>query len=196
MISQRPQPAYDPMAQMMQILQLALAQNQQVSQQENQDRRFQLDERQLAQQLIAQQQAQANAERGFAVDEQRLNIGEKQFAEQQKALLAEQAARESQNKYTQLHQNRAFDLSQQQFAFNQKQAEAQQKLLEQQAILSALSRAVPQTAMGMDDPTALYSYLQSLGVQVPMQAQQQAEDPQVTAAKAQWAAMQQKLLQQ
>lgn len=135
MISQRPQPAYDPMAQMMQRLQLVLSQNQQAQQQANQDRGFKLDQQQLA-------------------------MRDQQF-----------------NSQMQLQQE-------------------EMKQREQRAIMAALSRAMPQTAMGMDDPTALYAYLQNLGVQVPMQAQQPAEDPQVTAAKAQWAAMQQKLLQQ
>lgn len=135
MISQRPQPAYDPMAQIMQILQLVLSQNQQAQQQANQDRGFELDQQQLA-------------------------MRDKQF-----------------NSQMQLQQD-------------------EMKQREQQAIMAALSRAMPQTATGMDDPTALYAYLRNRGVQIPMQAQQQAEDPQVTAAKPQWAAMQQKLLQQ
>jgi len=66
MIPQRQQqPAYDPMAQMMQILQFALQQNQQGQQQANQDRSFGLEQQQLEmqgqrydQQFAAQQAAQ------------------------------------------------------------------------------------------------------------------------------------------
>jgi len=50
------------MAQMMQILQLALQQNQQSAQQANQDRGFQLDQQQLAQREQQFQQAQKQQE--------------------------------------------------------------------------------------------------------------------------------------
>lgn len=133
---QRQQPAYDPMAQMMQILQLVMGQNQQAQQAQHQNRSFQLDKQQLAQ-------------RGQQFDQQ--------FA-------AQQAGQEQQ---------------------------------QQQAILAALSRAMPQNAQGFDDPTALYQYLQQMGVLLPGMAQAQPQvDPQKAQAQAQWAEMQQKLLQQ
>ena len=129
---QQQQPAYDPMAQMMQILQFALQQNQQGQQQENQDRSFGLEQQQLEMQ-------------GQRYDQQ--------FA-------AQQAAQEQQ---------------------------------QQQAVMMALSRAMPQNAQGFDDPTALYQYLQQQGIQLPgMQPQQPVVDPQKAAAQA----MMQKLGQQ
>jgi len=129
---QQQQPAYDPMAQMMQILQFALQQNQQGQQQANQDRSFGLEQQQLDMQSQRYDQ---------------------QFA-------AQQAAQEQQ---------------------------------QQQAIMAALSRAMPQNASGIDDPTVLYQYLQQQGIQLPgMQSQQPAVDPQKAAAQA----MMQKLGQQ
>lgn len=123
-MNQRQQPAYDPMAQMMQILQFALQQNQQSQQQQNQDRSFGLEQQQLEMQ-------------GQRYDQQ--------FA-------AQQAAQEQQ---------------------------------QQQAVMSALSRAMPQNEMGFDDPTALYQYLQQMGVQVPGMAQQQPTvDPEKERARA------------
>lgn len=61
MIPQRQQPAYDPMAQMMQILQFALSQNQQVQQQANQDRDFGLKQEQFAAHQAALKQQEQNA---------------------------------------------------------------------------------------------------------------------------------------
>jgi len=90
----RQQIAYDPMAQMMQVLQFALQQNQQGQQQANQDRSFGLQQQQLEMQ-------------GQRYDQQ--------FA-------AQQAAQEQQ---------------------------------QQQAIMAALSRAMPQNAQGFDDPSVL-----------------------------------------
>jgi len=102
------------------------------------------------------------------------------------------------------HQNRSFQLDKQQLAqrgqqFDQ-QLDAQQAGQEQQlqqAILAALSRAMPQNAQGFDDPTALFQYLQQMGVQLPgmEQAAPQA-DPRKAAVDAQWAAMQPHLPQQ
>lgn len=131
---QRQQPAYDPMAQMMQILQLVMGQNQQAQQAQHQNRSFQLDKQQLAQ-------------RGQQFDQQ--------FA-------AQEAGREQQ---------------------------------QQQAILAALSRVGNKD--GFQDPTALYQYLQQMGIQLPGMAQARPQvDPQKAQAQAQWAEMQQKLLQQ
>lgn len=134
---QQQQPAYDPMAQMMQILQFALQQNQQGQQQENQDRSFGLEQQQLEMQ-------------GQRYDQQ--------FA-------AQQAAQEQQ---------------------------------QQQAIMAALSRAMPQNAQGFDDPSVLYQYLQQQGIQLPgmEQMSQPAVDPVKAQAQAQWAEMQRKLSQQ
>jgi len=74
----RNQPSYDPMAQLMQILQFALSQNQQVQQQQNQDRNFALDERQVNvreqqfnQSLLQQQQEQQYREQVLKQQEQR-----------------------------------------------------------------------------------------------------------------------------
>lgn len=133
---QRQQPPYDPMAQMMRILQLVMGQNQQAQQAQHQNRSFRLDKQQLAQ-------------RGQQFDQQ--------FA-------AQEAGREQQ---------------------------------QQQAILAALSRAVPRNAQGFDDPTALFQYLQRLGVQLPGMAVAQPQvDPQKAAADIRWAAMQPHLPQQ
>lgn len=127
MISQRQQqqPVYDPMAQMMQILQFALQQNQQGQQQQNQDRNFGLEERQLDM-------------RGQQFDQQ---------------FEAQQAAQEQQK---------------------------------QQTIMAALSRSMPQNEKGFDDPSALYQYLQQMGVQIPGLETRQpvAIDPQKAAARA------------
>jgi len=133
----RQQIAYDPMAQMMQILQFALQQNQQGQQQANQDRSFGLEQQQLDMQ-------------GQRYDQQ--------FA-------AQQAAQEQQ---------------------------------QQQAIMAALSRAMPQTANGFDDPTVLYQYMQQQGIQLPgmAQGQQAAIDPQKAAKIARAKAMMQQLPQQ
>lgn len=77
MILQRQQPSYDPLAQLMQILQFALSQNQQVQQQQNQDRNFALDERQVnareqqfKQSLLQQQQEQQYREQVLKQQEQ------------------------------------------------------------------------------------------------------------------------------
>ena len=108
------QPSYDPMAQLMQILQFALSQNQQVQQQQNQDRNFALDERQV------------NAR--------------------------EQALKQQ----------------------------------EQQAIMAALSRAMPQDVNGFDDPSMLFQYLQQQGIQLPnFQAQRPVDPAAEERAKAQ-----------
>lgn len=142
MISQRQQPSYDPMAQMMQILQFALNQNQQVQQQANQDRNYALDKRQLN-------------------------------------LRADQ-----------------FDQSLQQQNQEQQFREKALKQQEQQAIMAALSRAMPQDANGFDDPSALYQYLQQIGVQVPTPQVQPGVDPQAEAEKARARAILSQLLQQ
>jgi len=100
------------------------------------------------------------------------------------------------------HQNRSFQLDKQQLAqrgqqfdqqFAAQQAGQEQQL--QQAILAALSRVADKD--GFQDPTALFQYLQQIGVQLPGMAQAQPQvDPQKAQAQAQWAEMQQKLLQQ
>lgn len=119
------QPAYDPMAQMMSILQLALSQNQNAQQQQNQDR-------------------------SLALEQQQLDMRGQQFDQQ----------------------------------FAAQQAEQEQR--QQQAIMAALSRALPQNSQGFDDPTALYNYLQQIGVSIPgMQAATTPQvDPQKEAARA------------
>jgi hypothetical protein len=166
MIPQRQQPAYDPMAQMMQILQFALGQNQQVQQQANQDRNFGLEQEQLAmqgqrydqqymQQIAAQQAEQeyrqqqaANTQRGLQLDERKLGLGEQEM--NQRALM--------------------------------QQEEQKQRL--QQAVMMALGRV--ENADGFQDPTLLYQYLQQQGIQLPgMQAQPTVDPMAAERAKAQ-----------
>lgn len=100
------------------------------------------------------------------------------------------------------HQNRSFQLDKQQLAqrgqqfdqqFDAQQAGQEQQL--QQAILAALSRVEDKN--GFQDPTALFQHLQQMGVQLPGMKQAAPQtDPQKAQAQAQWAEMQQKLLQQ
>ena len=92
----------------------------------------------------------------------------------------------------QQNQDRNFGLEQQQLdmrgqQFDQQFAaqKAEQEQRQQQAIMAALSRSMPQKEMGFD-PSALYHYLQQMGVQIPgMETQQPASvDPQKAAAMA------------
>lgn len=198
MIPQRQQqPAYDPMAQMMQILQFALQQNQQGQQQANQDRSFGLEQQQLdmrGQQFDQQQMQQIAAQQADQeYRNQQLGLSQQQMEQQAMLASLDRAMQSAQ-------QNRMFGLDQQKLdmgvqQFNQQtlQQQEQQKQQQQQAIMMALSRAMPQNANGFDDPTVLYQYLQQQGIQLPgMQPQQPVVDPQKAAAQA----MMQKLGQQ
>lgn len=83
-------------------------------------------------------------------------------------------------------EERQLDMRGQQFDQQAAMQQAAQEQQKQQAIMAALSRSMPQNEMGFDDPSALYQYLQQIGVQIPgLEAQQQsAVDPQKAAAMA------------
>jgi len=188
MMNQRQQPVYDPMGQMMQILQLIMGQNQQAQQQQNQDRNFGLEQQQLdmrgeqfnqshAQQAAIQQaeqewrrqqatQQQTNADRAYGLDERQFGVSQKQL---------EHSLGMDQKK---------FDLAVKQFDQQAAHQEAIQKQQIQQAIMAALSRM--ETPEGFQDPTALFQYLQQQGIQIPgLQPRPQAPvDPRVLNAQS------------
>jgi len=169
MMNQRQQPVYDPMGQMMQILQLIMGQNQQAQQQQNQDRNFGLEQQQLdmrgeqfnqshAQQAAIQQaeqewrrqqatQQQTNADRAYGLDERQFGVSQKQL---------EHSLGMDQKK---------FDLAVKQFDQQAAHQDAIQKQQIQQAIMAALSRN--ETQDGFQDPRALYQYLEQLGISLP-----------------------------
>ena len=165
MIPQRQQPAYDPMAKMMQILQFALSHNQNVAQQANQDRNFALDRRQV-------------------------NVREQQFKAQQMQQMAAQQAEQEYRRQQALNAQIGFALDERKLGLsaqdlNQRtlMQQEEQKQRQQQAVLAALSRV--ETPDGFQDPTALLAYLKSQGIDIPSETlMSPTVDPKKAAAEA------------